>query len=55
MSRWVVSVAPETSVVTAARLMTSSRIHRVVVLDGDRLCGVLSTLDLVRAVGQGRV
>ena len=23
--------------------------------DGDRLCGVLSTLDLVRAVGQGRV
>jgi CBS domain-containing protein len=55
MSRWVVSVAPETSVVTAARLMTSSRIHRVVVLDGDRLCGVLSTLDLARAVGQGRV
>ena len=55
MSRWVVSVAPETSVVTAARLMTSSRIHRVVVLDRDRLCGVLSTLDLVRAVGQGRV
>jgi CBS domain-containing protein len=30
MSRWVASVAPETSVVTAARLMTSSRIHRVV-------------------------
>lgn len=55
MSRWVVSVAPEASVVTAARLMTNSRIHRVVVLDGDRLCGVLSTLDLVRAVGQGRV
>ncbi len=55
MSRWVVSVAPETSAVTAARLMTSSRIHRVVVLDRDRLCGVLSTLDLVRAVGQGRV
>jgi hypothetical protein len=25
------------------------------VLDRDRLCGVLSTLDLVRAVGQGRV
>jgi CBS domain-containing protein len=55
MSRWVVSVAPETSVVTAARLMTSSRIHRVVVLDGDRLCGVLSTLDLARAVGLGRL
>lgn len=55
MSRWVVSVAPETSVVTAARLMINSRIHRVVVLDGDRLCGVLSTLDLTRAVGQGRL
>jgi CBS domain-containing protein len=55
MSRWVVSLAPETSAVTAARLMTSSGIHRVVVLDRDRLCGVLSTLDLVRAVGQGRV
>ena len=50
MSRWVVSVAPETSVVTAARLMTSSGIHRAVVLDRDRLCGVLSTQDLVRAV-----
>lgn len=55
MSRWVVSVAPDTSIVTAARLMTNFRIHRVVVLDGERLCGVLSTLDLARAFSQGRV
>jgi CBS domain-containing protein len=35
--------------------MTRAGVHRVLVLDGDRLVGILSAVDIVRAVGQGLV
>jgi CBS domain-containing protein len=55
MTRRVVSVTPETTAVVAARLMSGLQIHRLVVLDHGELRGVLSTLDLVRAIAQGRL
>lgn len=55
MSRRVVSVGPDTSPRAAARLMTRLELHRLLVLDQGRLCGVLSAMDLVRAVGEGRI
>lgn len=55
MTRTVVAVNPGTSVRAAARLMTRLGIHRVLVLDGDRLCGILTSMDLVRAAGAGRI
>lgn len=55
MTRTVVTVGPETPVRAAARLMTRFEIHRVLVLDGGKLCGVLSSMDLVRAAGLGRI
>ena len=55
MTRTVVSVRPDTSARAAARLMTQHAIHRVLVLDGDRLCGILTSMDLVRAAGTGRI
>jgi predicted transcriptional regulator len=39
----------------AARLMVAHRIHRVFVVDGGRLAGVLTTTDLTRAVEERRV
>ncbi len=36
-------------------LMTRLAIHRVLVLDGGRLCGILTSMDLVRAAGAGRI
>lgn len=55
MTRRVVSVAPDATAVAAARLMSNRQIHRLVVLDRGTLCGVLSTLDLVRALARGRL
>lgn len=55
MSRRVVHVAPETPVTSAARLMSRHELHRLLVLDEGKLCGVLSAMDVVRAVAEGRV
>jgi predicted transcriptional regulator len=43
-----ISVAPGTSVSEVARLMLNQKVHHVVVADGDRLVGVVSSLDFVR-------
>ena len=42
------SVTPETSVSEVARLMLHHKVHHVVVTDGERLVGVVSSLDFVR-------
>lgn len=55
MSRRVVAVGPQTSADAAARLMSRLGIHRLLVLDEGRLAGVLSAMDLVRAVGERRL
>ncbi len=50
MSRDVVSVALDTTVENAALQMLRNRVHRLVVLDdGRRLVGVVSTMDLLAA------
>src|SRR5690606_11195596 len=56
MVREVVSVAADAPIAEAARRLVEHRIHRLVVTDdGDRLAGVLSTLDIVRLVADGRL
>jgi CBS domain-containing protein len=53
MTRSVVSVDPEASIQEAARRMVEMRIHRLLVMGGDDLVGVVSTMDVVRAVAEG--
>jgi CBS domain-containing protein len=55
MTRTVVAVGPETPARAAARLMTQFAIHRVLVLDDGGLRGVLTSMDVVRAAGLGRI
>jgi CBS domain-containing protein len=51
MARDLVSVTPEVTILTAAREMVRSRVHRLVVLDADRrVVGILSTMDFLRAL-----
>jgi CBS domain-containing protein len=50
MSHRVLSVAPESPLTEAARLMREHRVHRLLVVDGDRLCGIVSALDLLIAI-----
>ena len=50
MTHDVMTLTPEDPILDAAREMVRSRIHRLVVVDGNqRVIGILSTLDLLEA------
>lgn len=49
------SIAPTTSLREAARTICQERVHRLFVMDGGRLAGVISTLDLMTAVRDARI
>ncbi len=51
----VVAVEAESPLQQAAATMAGRRIHRLLVTDGGRLVGVVSALDVVRLVGDGRL
>jgi hypothetical protein len=54
MSRPVVTVHPRDRVSTAAELMTSNQVHRLIVIDDDGTpVGVLSETDVVREIANG--
>lgn len=55
MTAEVVTVDAGAGLREAAARMAERRIHRLVVTDGGRLAGVLSALDVVRLVGEGRL
>ena len=52
MSRPLVMLAPDDDVLRAATIMEAKSIHRVIVVAGGELVGIVSTLDIVRAVAQ---
>jgi CBS domain-containing protein len=45
----------DTSLTEACALMAENRIHRLPVIAGGRIVGILSTTDIVRAVADGRI
>lgn len=49
----VVSVAPDATLGEVARCMLERPVHRVFVLEGEELRGVISSLDLVRQLAEG--
>ena len=55
MARDVLGVDPGTSLLDAARRMHERRVGAVVVLDGERLVGILTERDVLRAVATDRV
>lgn len=55
MTEGVISVTPDAEIAEAARTMAERRIHRLLVLEGDRLVGLVSSLDLLRLVAEGRL
>lgn len=52
MSRPLVMLAPTDDVLRAATIMEEKSIHRVLVVDHGELVGIVSTLDIVRAVAE---
>ncbi|HVV84426.1 MAG TPA: CBS domain-containing protein [Kofleriaceae bacterium] len=55
MTRQPITTGVGASLAAAARAMVQHRIHRVLVVDGGRLAGVLTTSDLTRAVDDARL
>jgi len=53
MSKQIISVAEDASVEEIANLMTAYKIKRVPVLSGEKLVGIVSRADIVRAVAMG--
>jgi chloride channel protein, CIC family len=49
------TVAPDEDVREAARQMLYADVHRLFVADGDRLVGIISTTDIVRAIATGKL
>ncbi len=54
MIRDFVAVGPDEPVDKLARVLVERGIHRVIVLEDERLAGIVSSLDLVRLVAEGR-
>lgn len=55
MTRQVFSLPPDTDITQAAAVMVERRIHRLIVTDDSKLVGIVSTMDFVRAVAEGRL
>ena len=48
MTTEVVSVGPEATLVEVAGKMVENEVHRLLVVEGDKLLGLISTMDLLR-------
>jgi CBS domain-containing protein len=55
MIRTLITVGPDQPLRDVARTMAERGIHRVPVTEGDRLVGLISTIDIVRLVAAGRL
>lgn len=55
MTRAVYALPPDAAVSKGARYMLSTGIHRVLVMTEDRLLGLVTTTDIVRAVAEERI
>ena len=49
-----VSVAPDAPVAEVARVLVARHMHRVLVTEGAKLVGLISSLDVVRLVAEGK-
>ena len=55
MSRNLVQVSPDETVKVVAQKLTDQGVHRVLVTEDNRLLGLVSSLDLVGLIANGRV
>ncbi|HXY30200.1 MAG TPA: CBS domain-containing protein [Gemmatimonadaceae bacterium] len=55
MTRAVRALPPTADILQAAEMMRKSAIHRVLVIEGKRLVGIVTTSDITRAVAEHRI
>ena len=54
MSPFVLSIGPNERVEDAARTMLADGVHRLLVIEGERIVGIISTTDVMRAFARQR-
>ncbi len=52
MSKYLITVGPDTSLKEASRLMSANKIHRLPVLKNDKLVGIVVASDFIRNIGK---
>jgi CBS domain-containing protein len=55
MTRRILGLSPEADAGDAARLMVGRSVHRLLVMDGEELVGIVSAMDFVRALAEERL
>ena len=55
MSPRIIAVEPDAPLQEVARTLSAHRVHRALVIDGGRLVGIISTLDIVRLLAEGKL
>lgn len=55
MTREIISVAPDDPIANVARTLVGRAVNRVLVVEENRLRGILSSTDLVRAIADERI
>lgn len=55
MNRRILSIPPGASLAEASRAMIGGGVHRLLVIEDERLVGLLSATDVLRAVAEGTV
>jgi CBS domain-containing protein len=55
MTSPALTITPDASIREAAQQMLSAGVHRLFVTSGERVAGVISITDIVRAVATGRL
>jgi len=55
MSGSPITVSPDDSLSDVAKVLVDRRIHRVIVTSGEKLEGIITSLDLVRLFAENRV
>ena len=55
MASEIVAVSPDDPIRDVAQVLVRGRMHRLLVTEGRRLVGIVTTLDLVRAIANGRL
>jgi CBS domain-containing protein len=55
MTRKVQSLPPDCSIEEAAQVMMKKQIHRVLVMEGDTVLGIVSTSDVAKAVAEHKI
>lgn len=55
MNKDVHAISPDADAQAAARMMLEKKVHHLLVMEGEKIVGIISSLDFVRLVAEGDI